>query len=446
MRAFIQQALDGVLFIDEAYTLIGDKTKGKNSGHGEEAMEILLNSITKYRKRLVVILGGYQNETENLLNFNPGMPSRFPTTINFIEYSTDTLLSIFYKSINSRQIDIYPGSETEIRLLIEKSKRSPKFVGARGVMTMIDNLNTIANDRVAKNDSIYDGIVHSDVIKLLGDYNDDNSLESLLAQLNRLPGLYNVKKAVNKLVSSSKGDLKLRKKGIQTGDSIPMNLCLLGQPGTCKTTIAKLLAKIYLQLGLLKKDVFIECSARDLIAGYVGMSEERVSEYLSRAEGGCLFIDEFYSLCLNENNTSSYSQGVIEKINAVADENRLMIIIAGYPDKMLYAINHGNDGLDSKFKTRILFDEYTDDELLDIFTYHLEKRNLTLPTTLIPNVKAIIASDKERTKKRGSVYGNGRNIRNLVDSVVINYKSRISELPEEEDIDTAITEDDLKEV
>lgn len=92
-----------------------------------------------------------------------------------------------------------------------------------------------------------------------------------------------------------------------------MNLCLLGQPGTCKTTIAKLLAKIYLQLGLLKKDVFIECSARDLIAGYVGMSEERVSEYLSRAEGGCLFIDEFYSLCLNENNTSSYSQGVIEK-------------------------------------------------------------------------------------------------------------------------------------
>ena len=446
MRAFIQQALDGVLFIDEAYTLIGDKTKGKNSGHGEEAMEILLNSITKYRKRLVVILGGYQNETENLLNFNPGMPSRFPTTINFIEYSTDTLLSIFYKSINSRQIDIYPGSETEIRLLIEKSKRSPKFVGARGVMTMIDNLNTIANDRVAKNDSIYDGIVHSDVIKLLGDYNDDNSLESLLAQLNRLPGLHNVKKAVNKLVSSSKGDLKLRKKGIQTGDSIPMNLCLLGQPGTCKTTIAKLLAKIYLQLGLLKKDVFIECSARDLIAGYVGMSEERVSEYLSRAEGGCLFIDEFYSLCLNENNTSSYSQGVIEKINAVADENRLMIIIAGYPDKMLYAINHGNDGLDSKFKTRILFDEYTDDELLDIFTYHLEKRNLTLPTTLIPNVKAIIASDKERTKKRGSVYGNGRNIRNLVDSVVINYKSRISELPEEEDIDTAITEDDLKEV
>lgn len=206
------------------------------------------------------------------------------------------------------------------------------------------------------------------------------------------------------------------------------------------------MAKIYLQLGLLKKDVFIECSARDLIAGYVGMSEERVSEYLSRAEGGCLFIDEFYSLCLNENNTSSYSQGVIEKINAVADENRLMIIIAGYPDKMLYAINHGNDGLDSKFKTRILFDEYTDDELLDIFTYHLEKRNLTLPTTLIPNVKAIIASDKERTKKRGSVYGNGRNIRNLVDSVVINYKSRISELPEEEDIDTAITEDDLKEV
>lgn len=311
---------------------------------------------------------------------------------------------------------------------------------------MIDNLNTIANDRVAKNDSIYDGIVHSDVITLLGDYNDDNSLDSLLAQLNRLPGLHNVKKAVNKLVSSSKGDLKLRKKGIQTGDSIPMNLCLLGQPGTCKTTVAKLLAKIYLQLGLLKKDVFVECSARDLIAGYVGMSEERVSEYLSRAEGGCLFIDEFYSLCLNENNTSSYSQGVIEKINAVADENKLMIIIAGYPDKMLYAINHGNDGLDSRFKTKILFDEYTDDELLDIFTYHLEKRNLTLPTTLIPNVKAIIASDKEKTKERGSVYGNGRNMRNLVDSVVINYKSRISELPEEEDIDTAITEDDLKEV
>lgn len=446
MRAFIQQALDGVLFIDEAYTLIGDKTKGKNSGHGEEALEILLNSITKYRKRLVVILGGYKNETEKLLNFNPGMPSRFPTTINFIEYSTDTLLSIFYKSINSRRIDIYPGSETEIRLLIEKSKRSPKFVGARGIMTMIDNLNTIANDRVAKNDSIYDGIVHSDVITLLGDYNDDNSLDSLLAQLNRLPGLHNVKKAVNKLVSSSKGDLKLRKKGIQTGDSIPMNLCLLGQPGTCKTTVAKLLAKIYLQLGLLKKDVFVECSARDLIAGYVGMSEERVSEYLSRAEGGCLFIDEFYSLCLNENNTSSYSQGVIEKINAVADENKLMIIIAGYPDKMLYAINHGNDGLDSRFKTKILFDEYTDDELLDIFTYHLEKRNLTLPTTLIPNVKAIIASDKEKTKERGSVYGNGRNMRNLVDSVVINYKSRISELPEEEDIDTAITEDDLKEV
>lgn len=70
-----------------------------------------------------MILGGYKNETEKLLNFNPGMPSRFPTTINFIEYSTDTLLSIFYKSINSRRIDIYPGSETEIRLLIEKSKR-----------------------------------------------------------------------------------------------------------------------------------------------------------------------------------------------------------------------------------------------------------------------------------------------------------------------------------
>lgn len=448
MEEYVQQALDGVLFIDEAYTLVGDSTKGQQSNHGIEAMEVLLRDLTRYKNRLVVILGGYPNETEKLLKLNQGMPSRFPTIVEFVDYSEDKMIDIFYRMLKKQQVDIYPNSENDIRKLITVSSKSPSFRGGRGVSVLIDRLKDRMVLRTSKtSDGTYgfDGISQEDVFALLGNDFGDDSLDALLAELDNMIGLTSVKNHIHGLVKSGIGDKRLKEAGIHVGQTNSLNMALLGAPGTCKTTIARLVAKIYLKLGYLKYDRFVECSARDLIAGYVGMSEERVTEYIESAEGGCLFIDEFYSLCNgNETAGNSFAKGVIEKINAVADQNRLMIVIAGYPEEMNNAISRGNAGLDSRFKTRIIFPDYTTDELVDIFEYQLNKMSLEMPDALIPAVKELILDDRNNINARGGVYGNGRSIRNLVDKVSLNYKRRMAN-PDVE-ISNIISLEDLKEV
>lgn len=448
MEEYVQQALDGVLFIDEAYTLVGDPTKGQQSNHGIEAMEVLLRDLTRYKNRLVVILGGYPNETEKLLKLNQGMASRFPTIVEFVDYSEDKMIDIFYRMLKKQQVDIYPNSENDIRKLITVSSKSPSFRGGRGVSVLIDRLKDRMVLRTSKtSDGTYefDGISQEDVFALLGNDCGDDSLDALLTELDNMIGLTSVKNHIHGLVKSGIGDKRLKEAGIQVGQTNSLNMALLGAPGTCKTTIARLIAKIYLKLGYLKYDRFVECSARDLIAGYVGMSEERVTEYIESAEGGCLFIDEFYSLCNgNETAGNSFAKGVIEKINAVADQNRLMIVIAGYPEEMNNAISNGNAGLDSRFKTRIIFPDYTTDELIDIFEYQLNKMSLEMPDALIPAVKELILDDRNNINARGGVYGNGRSIRNLVDKVSLNYKRRMAN-PDVE-ISNIISLEDLKEV
>lgn len=198
------------------------------------------------------------------------------------------------------------------------------------------------------------------------------SLEELLSDLNGLVGLAGVKSKVNDLIAFQKVQKLRRDNGLATSKNT-LHLAFTGNPGTGKTTVARIVGRIYKQLGLLSSGHFIEVSRTDLIAGYQGQTALKVKSVIDKAKGGVLFIDEAYSITENEH-TDSYGRECLTELTKALEDYRddLVVIVAGYTEPMRVFFE-SNPGLKSRFNTFIEFDDYNADELFAI----LEKMCLT---------------------------------------------------------------------
>ncbi|MFM5882738.1 AAA family ATPase [Methanobrevibacter gottschalkii] len=259
---------------------------------------------------------------------------------------------------------------------------------------------------------------------------ETHSLDEYLNELNKLVGLEKVKKDVNSLINLVQIRKLREKRGIKQP---PMSLHLVfsGNPGTGKTTVARLLSKIYHEIGLLSEGHLIETDRSGLVGGYVGQTAIKTQEVIQSALGGILFIDEAYSLTSKSEN--DYGLEAVDTLLKAMEDHRddLIVIVAGYPalmEKFLYS----NPGLESRFNKFIYFEDYNEDELYNIFWLMCEESNLTLDEAGDNYIKEYF---KRIYDNRSDNFANGRAVRNLFEEVITNQANRLAPKEEISDVE-----------
>ena len=429
-----QKADGGVLFIDEAYSLVNSE----QDSFGKEAVDTLIQEMENRRDTLMVILAGYEDEMNAFLKANPGFKSRVPNTIHFDNYSTDEMVQIFEYMIKDLGADeengyILESEETKkvLRTFIETKSKAPDFGNARGVRNLLDRVIKNQRNRLRQEDEAgmehierdYRTISTEDIKATDCEMEtDDKTIGELLAELKRLTGLEGVKKQVEDMVNAVRYDQIMKKEGLDQGRSVgTKHLIFSGNPGTGKSTVANLLGQIYVKLGVLKKNTFVLAKRADLVGEYQGQTAPKVANKVAEADGGILFIDEAYQLYSGERD--SFGIEAIGTLLSLVEEKRdtLMVILAGYSENMEEFLGV-NPGLRSRFPTVIEFTDYTMEELLDIFRRMCDKDSLHLEEGVPDLVREEIRKKKEQDSRE---FANARGVRNLLDHIVLKQRSRI---------------------
>lgn len=274
------------------------------------------------------------------------------------------------------------------------------------------------------------------------DITDDNntaSLEELINELNKLIGLKDVKSKVNDLINFKTIQVLREKQGLYSNKGT-MHLAFTGKPGTGKTTVARIVGRIYNKIGLLSKGHFVEASRTDLIAGYQGQTAHKVKKIIEQAKGGVLFIDEAYSITENEHSDSYGRECLTELTKALEDyRDDLVVIVAGYTEPMNHFFS-SNPGLRSRFNTFIEFPDYSADELLGIFVKQCEDNDYSLTEEARDCIHNILV---ELVANKKDDFANGRLVRNIYDDVTMNHARRVVKIsnPSREDLSLIVCSD-----
>ncbi|WP_067456577.1 AAA family ATPase [Actinomadura macra] len=416
-RAVARQAVGGVLFIDEAYALT---QTSMSEDYGQEAIAELLKVMEDNRDDLVVIVAGYEREMQRFISSDPGLASRFPSTIRFPDFTDDELIEIFMGQALAAGLEPAPATRAKVAGLLRKAPRGRSFGNAR----VMRNLSERATALQARRVTAKKRATPRDLAVLLPDDIPDSlsgtsrvlPATDPLTELDALVGLRDVKREVHLLVAEARG-AELRRGAGQQVATPTRHMVFTGNPGTAKTTVARLVASVYGRLGLLSSGHLVEVSRADLVGPYLGQTAPRVRAAVEQALGGVLFIDEAYALA-----GDAYGQEAVATLVQLMEEYRgdLVVIAAGYEREMT-AFLTGNSGLESRFPKRLRFPDYSDAELVAIFERLAAAEGLTLAPDVPSRLRGLL-----HDVPRGPSFGNGRLMRNLLDAAIAAQGQRLT--------------------
>lgn len=437
----IESAKGGILFIDEAYALAraGDDSKD----FGKEVVEIILKEMSDGTGDIAIMAAGYPKEMETFLESNPGMKSRFAHYYEFEDYLPEELLAIAIAGTEKKGVKL---ADDAVKYLEEQfveayRTRDRTFGNARmalgvieaGKMNMALRLMQLGDVDKLDNE-VLSTITLDDIRKAFGGRTrkkadigiNEKLLREGLDELNSLVGMSNIKAEVNELVKLVRF---YRETGKDVTNRFSLHSVFTGNPGTGKTTVARIIAKIYKGLGLLEKGHIVEVDREGLIAQYVGQTAIKTGEKIQEAIGGVLFIDEAYALSDGSGKTAGGGNFGDEAIQVILKRmedlrGQFAVIVAGYPDNM-HQFMEANPGLKSRFDRKFEFLDYSADELFTIALALLNKEGLTPTPSALEHIQKYLAHLYEN---RDKYFGNARTVRQMIAEAVKNQHLRMASL------------------
>ena len=438
------KAMGGILFVDEAYTLAPLSATGERDNQGAQALEKLMKRMEDDRGRFVVIAAGYRTEMDNLFRINPGFKSRFNYFLNIDDYTPEQLYQIMLVFAREKKYIISPQAEVKVRDCIRQmyESRDKTFANGRSMRTLFDEICKKQAQRLQHGD-----ITQLSDSELMTIEDEDIPFETpkaidyteCLKKLDGLVGLSSVKKEISNLAAF----LNLQIRRGETNTFQGKHYVFTGNPGTGKTTVARIMADVFKTLGILPRGHLVEADRAKLVAGYSGQTAIKTNQLIDSAMGGVLFIDEAYTL--RSNDGDSFGAEAIDTLlkRLEDDRGKFICIVAGYTDQMHDFID-SNPGLKSRFTQTIHFDDYTPDELTQIFLNLAASKNFTISES---TKGAIHRQFEQLYLRRDKNFGNAREARRIFDESVEKQSQRLVGLMsdpgfKEEDM-YSITTDDL---
>jgi len=423
-----REALDGILFIDEAYSL-APASGGGGSDFGKEAIDTLLKFMEDNRERIVVIVAGYRNEMRRFVDSNPGLSSRFSKTVDFPSYDAAELCEIFRRMAARQQFALPAGFEAKLKPWIESRSKADDWANAREMRTLLEKTREAQALRVAGDPSAdISDVTIEDVIIATGQQSEANDIPvvSALAKLDAMVGLAPVKQEVKRLTARLEVEQKRREQGLPIA-AVSQHMVFTGPPGVGKTEVARVIGEIFRALKVLRKGHIVETDRAGLVAGYVGQTATKTLDKCREALDGVLFIDEAYTLAASTGGGGpDFGKEAIDTLLKFMEDNRerIIVIVAGYPNEMRRFIE-SNPGLSSRFTKTIDFPGYGVGDLCEILKRMAERQHFTLPVDFI----AALAPWIEQ-RSTAPDWGNARSMRTLLEKAREAQAIRISTDPD----------------
>ncbi|MBQ9277879.1 MAG: AAA family ATPase [Lachnospiraceae bacterium] len=417
---------DLIMLYVTTFNYIGNDLIACNEEIKQGELDCLSAYINMIRKNIELINGRIENEKPTIA-FKPGKRFEGDKASSFTGYIKETVFD--EPDTDEKGSDSASFGRNEDGLKVNKGNDKDRLSQRRGL-----NEYNSERDRDSYNSSVNSYERSDEEVEKSGEGIDPDTLDlaKLMEELNGLTGMQSVKREVNNLVNLLKVCELRRKKGLKVPPTTN-HLVFLGNPGTGKTTVARILSKIYHNLGILSKGHLIEVDRSGLVAGYMGQTGEKVMEVVEKAKGGVLFIDEAYALSSNKQD-GDFGQEAIDILNKAMEDYRddLIVIAAGYHDEMQTFLD-ANPGLRSRFNRTIEFPNYTAEELVEIIVERAKKLDYSFDEEALSFIK-----NKFKTTLISPPhnFGNARSVRNYLERAISNQANRLV-------TDMDISEDDL---
>jgi SpoVK/Ycf46/Vps4 family AAA+-type ATPase len=441
VQDYVDRAMGGVLFIDEAY--------GFNDGNfGKAGIDKLVPILENKKGEFVCIAAGYRDNMKAFLKMNTGLPSRFNKQIEFPDYDAKELELIFLSMAKKKGFRLDQEATEKLHIEFENmyNRRGDTFGNARDVRNLLDiaierrriRHRTMSEEEIAREGKLlmYSDIAGEGVNKVL-------DIQEVMKELDELVGLESVKRSLRDLAATIRREQQLAQKRNRTPNINVSHYLFLGNPGTGKTTVARLMGQILHSLGVISSPQVYEVTREDLVSRYLGETAHLTRETVMKAMGAVLFIDEAYSL--NSGGPHDYGSEAINTLTPLLEnyKGKFVCIAAGYTRDMIEFLNM-NRGLRSRFDETIYFDDYNVDELLQIFLSMATKKEFRLDDKAIAAARSLF---EKAYAQRDENFGNARTVRKALDRAIKNLSSRTAydDTLSEEALMT-LTADDLKTI
>lgn len=437
-KKMIEQARGGILFIDEAYALARGDDDGKD--FGREVIEILLKEMSDGEGDIAIIGAGYPKQIRQFVDSNPGLKSRFTQYFHFDDYLPEELYDIAQYACEQKEVLLHPTASNVLQEhLIEAYRKRDDFFGnARFVFRIIEEAKQYMGLRLmqhqlpellSKNElsTIYpedlEKVFQTEQKRKIHLNINEKHLKEALDELQNLVGLDAIKKEVNDLIQLIRF---YNETGKDVVNKFSLHSIFTGNPGTGKTTLARIIGKIYKALGILERGHVIEVDREGLVAGFVGQTATKTAAAIDSAMGGILFIDEAYALA-GKNSSTDFGTEAIQVILKRMEDQRgnFGVIVAGYPEHMHLFIE-SNPGFKSRFDKTFEFADYTTKELWQITEDLLRKEGLVADGEARAHLEVYLSTLYDQ---RDKFFGNARSVRQIVSDIVRKQHLRLAAIP-----------------